>query len=903
MVNYIVSFGHFFAAIIYLLLGIIIISKDYRSPLNRSCTAIFICFAIWGFGFTGIHHPATPRTIVPVFENIASIGWIWYSFFHFLFVRVFSRCVRYKYHHLITTILVAIPLMFTYQQFTNAALVDHYLTRPYGWQSQWRLGGWTYLFFIYITIMDSYGLYLLFVYRTATDNPILKRQSGILLWSGILTFLFGSLVNIVFPLLQSDMIIPIADITTLIWAAGLSYTAMKYRMLDITPFVAAQRIITVMKDLLFLLDTRGTIISVNPAACRSLHCADGQLIGRPFAQLIDNPDEQREQFAAAITGSETWAGETVLALKEKPPLPVVLSTSLIPGIGIVAVAHDNSLQQQRTDMLNVAKQQLETEVTLATEKLQKTNRRLLEEISERKQAAISLMETEQRFRAIFEHAPDGIFLCENNGTIIDGNNETLRITGFEKRSLTANNLITGHLIPSEYHSIVQSLFRTKDASSRVEPVEIEITTSSGGSVPVEITSHPVKISNRELILGVLRDLTQKKAARQESEELRRQFHHAQKLEAIGQLAGGIAHDFNNLLGGIVGYTGLLKKRIEPILPESVEILDKILGVANQAADRTGQLLAFARKGKYQVTTVNMHRVIDDVIGLLELTIDKRISLVNHCNAPRCHVSGDHSQLHGALLNLGINSRDALPDGGTITFSTEVVELDDTTAPTMQCSTTAGTFLKIAVSDDGTGMDETTRNRAFEPFYTTKERGKGSGLGLASTYGILQNHNGGIDLCSEQGKGTTITLYLPLLTGEVTVTESLPRQLPEEPCNGTIMVVDDVDIVRDMVADVLNEQGFTVHPFSDGNAALHWFESNHTGCDLAILDLTMPGISGAECFSAMKTINPGCRVIITSGHAIDHETNELLANGALAFLQKPFEIEMLARTVQKVLASF
>ncbi len=902
MVNYSVSFGHFFAAIIYLLLGIIIISKDYRSPLNRSCTAILACFAIWSFGFTGIHHPGTPRSTVPVFENIASVGWIWYSFFHLWFVRIYSRSSRYKHHLLITAALVVLPLLFTYQQFAHAALVDHYLPRPYGWQSQWKLGGWTCLYFLYITIVGFYGLYLLFVYKSATDNPILKRQSTILLWSGILTFLFGSLVNIVFPLLQSDVIIPIADITTLIWAAGLSYTAMKYRMLDITPFVAAQRIITVMKDLLFLLDTRGTIISVNPAACRSFHCSDAQLIGRPFAQLIDDPHEQRDQFAAAITGSETWSGETVLTLKDKPPLPVVLSTSLIPGIGIVAVAHDNSLQQQRTDMLNVAKHQLETEVALATEKLQKTNRRLLEEIAERKQAAVSLMETEQRFRAIFEHAPDGIFLCEKNGTIIDGNNETLRITGFEKRSLTAKNLITNNLIPSEYHSTVQRLFKTKNTSARVEPVEIEITSSSGTTIPVEITSHPVKISNRKLILGVLRDLTQKKAALQESEELRRQFHHAQKLEAIGQLAGGIAHDFNNLLGGIVGYTGLLKKRIEPVLPETVEILDKILDVANQAADRTGQLLAFARKGKYQVTTVNMHSVIDDVIGLLELTIDKRISLVKQCNAPHCNVSGDHSQLHGALLNLGINSRDALPDGGTITFSTEVVELDDTPAPAMLSNITAGTFLKIAVSDDGTGMDETTRNRAFEPFYTTKEQGKGSGLGLASTYGILQNHNGGIDLCSEPGKGTTITLYLPLLTGEVTVTESLPGPLPEVSCSGTVMVVDDVDIVRDMVADVLQEHGFTVHPFSEGKEALHWFENNHTGCDLAILDLTMPGISGAECFSAMKTINPECRVMITSGHAIDHETNELLANGVLAFLQKPFEIESLIRTVQKVLAS-
>ncbi|MBN1761189.1 MAG: PAS domain S-box protein [Chitinispirillaceae bacterium] len=903
MAHSIYAFGHFFAAIVYSMLGGSIISKDFRSPLNQSCTAILACFAIWAIGFTGIHHPSASIATAQLSENIASIGWIWYSFVHLWFVWVYTRHPRIKHQLLYTGILLVIPLVLTLQQLFTGALVSSHLPRPYGWLSQWNLNSWTYLYFLYIAVVGAVGLFLLFDHRRTTDNPIVRRQSLILLVSGILTLLFGSLVNIIFPLLDISVIVPIADITTLIWAAGLAYTVGKYRMLDITPFVAAQRIITVMKDLLFLLDIRGTVMSVNPSALRSLGCSNEQLIGRPFIQLIDEPAEVRDRLNASILSLEAYSCETALALSDMPSLPVILSTSLLPGIGIVGVAHDNSMQHQRTATLHEAKRHLETKVTVAAEKLQATNRRLVEEISERKQAARTLMEAEQRFRAIFEHAPDGIFLCDTEGTIIDANKITQQITGYTKKALTGKNTISDGITPAEYHAPLRTLFNVDETTDQALTLEIEVINNEGARIPVEITSHAVRINDRRMILGIIRDLSQKKKSQHEAEELRRQFHHAQKLEAIGQLAGGIAHDFNNLLGGIIGYAGLLKKKVKNVLPEALPPLDKIIDVSRQAADRTTQLLAFARKGKYQVTSVDMHAVIDDVINLLEHTLDKKITLEKNYTAPCPQVSGDRSQLHGALLNLGINSRDALPDGGTISFTTEVVPPDRILSRISGDTTAAGSFLKITVADNGSGMDETTRNRAFEPFFTTKGQGKGSGLGLASTYGIVQNHNGCIDIQSEPGKGTTISLHLPLTDALTAEEETRPLQMSGmsgSSGEGTIIIVDDVAIVREMIEETLTEQGYTVHTFSDGRAALSWYETGHSDTNLVILDLTMPVMSGKECYIAMKALHPDLKAIITSGHAIDRETNDLLAHGEVTFLQKPFEIDDLVEAVRQAL---
>jgi CheY-like chemotaxis protein len=352
----------------------------------------------------------------------------------------------------------------------------------------------------------------------------------------------------------------------------------------------------------------------------------------------------------------------------------------------------------------------------------------------------------------------------------------------------------------------------------------------------------------------------------------------------------------------MGYAGLIRKKLDQTRPEEVKIVLKIIDAARQASHRTAQLLAFARKGKYQIVSVNMHELIDDVVGLLENTIDRKISLKKNFTAPNASVMGDRSQLHSAILNLGVNARDALPDGGEIAFTTELVNIDSDLSHTFTYTIAPGTFFKMAVADNGIGMDEKIRSRVFEPFFSTKESGKGTGLGLAGVYGTVKHHNGFIEFWSEPGKGTIFTLCLPLSTTAPKIEDKKPHpSAPAGQHHGRILIVDDVLILREIALEMLGDLGYTVHACQDGSEALEWFRDHHNDCDLVIMDLTMPKLSGKECFKAMKKIQPAIKCIITSGHAIDKEINELLNEGACAFLQKPFENERLSDTVYSVLS--
>jgi PAS domain S-box-containing protein len=883
--EYFLSYSHFFSAIIFATLGVIIIAKDPRSLLNLTCAAVFICLCIWSGSKTIIHNPATSLGIVSLFERMGSIGWIWFTFFFLWFIWLFTRKPKIPFFKFVVVLNIIVPAVLNFQQLVNSRLIFEHLHRSWGWLAIWSSSIWTNLFFAYTGASMFAGIVLIFHGIKKSDNPLFKKQSVLMLLTGSLTMISGTIVNVIMPIFFRDHAIPVADITALSWAIGLSYAVFKYRFLDITPFIAAGRIIEVMNDLLFLLDLKGQIISVNRAAIKSLNCLEHQLTGVDFRNLIAEADSKKNPILNLICTSSSTSIETTLSASPGPAIPVTLSTSLIPGSGIVCVAHDISLQKMRTESLNEAKKMLETEVSRATAELQKTNQLLVQEISEHKAATAALVETEERFRVVFENAPDGIYLAEKDGKLLDVNNEGLRISGFEKEK------IIGESIDQIGLQILEQPLEVTEGAS----YESSIKRADGTIVPIEFSNHTVKVKGKELSLGVVRDISLRKKSEAEAEHLKAELLQAQKMEAIGRLAGGVAHDFNNLLGGIIGYTGVLKKMLQS-QPKAAEIVNKIHNVARQSTDRVAQLLAFARKGKYQDGPVDMHIVIDEVIGLLEHTVDKRISLNRNYNAGQSIVSGDHSQLHSAMLNLAVNARDALPSGGLITFTTEIATVEvNANMPEV----TPGTYIRIKVQDNGIGMDERVRARIFEPFFSTKEQGKGTGLGLASVYGTIKNHNGFIELESSPGMGATFTISLPLTDTPLSVDSTEPAA---DFCvvhnTGTILIVDDIAILREMVAESLKDVGFTTHECSDGVEALEWFRSHHMKCDLIILDLTMPNMSGRECYNALKKIDPTLKVIITSGHAMDKDIGDFLKEGAIAFLQKPFEIVELIGTVRK-----
>ncbi|NOR44086.1 MAG: response regulator [Candidatus Delongbacteria bacterium] len=394
------------------------------------------------------------------------------------------------------------------------------------------------------------------------------------------------------------------------------------------------------------------------------------------------------------------------------------------------------------------------------------------------------------------------------------------------------------------------------------------------------------------------DITERKKQEEDKLALENRLRQSEKLQAIGQLAGGVAHDFNNQLTGIVGYADLLRYALQDNI-ELSHYVDNILIASKRSADLTNQLLAFARKGKYLSVEIDIHRTIMEVISLLQHFIDKRISLQEIFKANPSIINGDPTQIQNALLNLALNARDAMPKGGVLTFATKIIELDEIFCSSKVDKIVPGKYIEISIIDTGIGMPEETQKRIFEPFFTTKEVGKGTGMGLAAVYGTIKNHKGAIDVYSKINKGTTIKAYLPLASsvGEIKI-EKIPESVTFDK-KLKVLFVDDEDIVCDIGKEMLEMRGHSVSVCKDGKEAIETYKKNWQDIELVILDMVMPKLVGADTFHAMKEINPNVKVLLSSGYSITGEAQNLLDQGAQGFIQKPFTIEELTKSIAEI----
>jgi len=410
----------------------------------------------------------------------------------------------------------------------------------------------------------------------------------------------------------------------------------------------------------------------------------------------------------------------------------------------------------------------------------------------------------------------------------------------------------------------------------------------------ELTDLDIKIFHAvgQIVAAEFERLT----AEREKESLREQLFHIQKLDAIGTLAGGIAHDFNNMLQGILGYAAYLKMKVPEDDP-MYKPLSVIEHSAERAADLTKKLLGFARKGKYITEPLNLNAIVEDVTAIITKTFNKSIRIETVLN-PLCTVEGDKNQIEQVILNLCLNSRDAMPDGGILSIETYNAEISDGTKPYEYMKN--GRYAVLRVKDTGTGMDSETQRRIFEPFFTTKEVGKGTGMGLPMVYGVVKNHQGFITVDSAVGQGSTFTIYLPAAEKKVE-TEPEVSKAPERG-KGTILVVDDEEMVRNIANDVLNELGYSVLLAAGGKEAVSIYADKKDSINLVIVDMIMPGMGGKETFQKLREINPYVKVIIASGYGQENFPEQILDNGEAGFIQKPYKITEIAEIIKEVLTA-
>jgi len=369
------------------------------------------------------------------------------------------------------------------------------------------------------------------------------------------------------------------------------------------------------------------------------------------------------------------------------------------------------------------------------------------------------------------------------------------------------------------------------------------------------------------------------------------------METIGTLAGGIAHDFNNILGGILGYASFIKTLVKGE-DQIYKYVDTIERSAVRAADLTSQLLSFSRGGKYESRPIDINKKIEETLRILYSSIDKSISIWTRLNPKPLSVEGDANQIQQVFLNLFVNARDAMPGGGTLQVETKRVDLDEAFCKT-HLGARPGQYVYIAISDKGIGMNREILDRIFEPFFSTKGQGEGTGLGLSVVYGIIKNHGGYINVYSEVGKGSIFKIYLPASSKPV------QEEVEETEINNvkgeeSILVIDDEEVIRDLIKEGLEDFGYTVLTAEDGHAGVDIYKERKEEIALVILDLILPRMSGKITYEKLKEINPEITVLLSSGYSQKGQAQELLDQGVQGFIQKPFRLKELAREIRVLL---
>jgi len=522
------------------------------------------------------------------------------------------------------------------------------------------------------------------------------------------------------------------------------------------------------------------------------------------------------------------------------------------------------------------------------------------DITERKNAEEALRESEKKYKTLYDSSRDAIMIIAPKKGYLSGNPATVRMFGCkdEAEFITKSPV---DLSPKYQPDRTLSSEKAKQMMAIVMERgshfdEWKHKRVNGEEFYATVLLTKMKLHGEEVFQATVRDITDQKNAELERRKLEEQLFQSQKMESIGRLAGGIAHDFNNILASIMGYAELLKIKFGDTSTSEGHAAEIILKSAQRASDLTGQLLGFARGGKYNPVPLIINDVIEEAIHVSEKIFEKNIKVTFDFEKKINTIEADKNQIDQVLTNIIINAKDAMPNGGELIFKTENVYLDEEYTCKFQ-ELRPGNYVEILVTDTGMGMPRSIKDRIFEPFFTTKGAGRGTGLGLATVYGIIKNHNGHITCSSEPGEGTTFTIYLPVSEKEIIMETGETTVIKGEE---TILLIDDEEQVRRVAKEQLEYLGYKVIIASDGIEAVDKYKKEKEKIDLILLDMVMPDMSGKETFQALKKICPDIKVVLISGFSQNGKAAEILNRGALGFIQKPFKLYDLSKMIADVL---
>jgi len=604
----------------------------------------------------------------------------------------------------------------------------------------------------------------------------------------------------------------------------------------------------------------GTVTFVNEAVCRFVGQSREDLIGSTF--LVFLPPERR----AALTK------QLAALTPEAPFFDDQEQESLLP-LGRRRWLHwtNRGIFDDQGRLIEV--QGVGRDITL------------------RKEAEAALRQSEENFRHLFEQSLDGIVVVGADGRIVSANQAFADIHGVAVSEVVGKHA-ADFMHPDDRAEGVERLAAAVRGERLAPGERLWRDLRADGSIAlVEARSRGIRWAGRPAVQVILRDMTDRVRLEEELRE-------AQKMEAVGQLAGGIAHDFNNLMTAILCHVSLLKMNADA--PSEVrETAGVIEGAARRAAQLTSELLGFARRGKHQNVLVDMNASVQACVGLFSRTLDPRVRVATRFGAAPVLVRGDPVQVEQVILNLALNARDAMPEGGEMVLGTDVADVAEEDCGGRR-GAKPGRYVVLTVQDTGRGIPEDLRGRIFEPFFTTKPRGKGTGMGLAMVYGIAKNHGGWAELDAQARPGATFRVFLPAATERAEDAAAPPAAEPAAATRRRILVVDDEDLVRDAVSRMLAELGYDVLSAADGREAVDLYRKFGADIGLVIIDMVMPQMDGRQCFRALRALNPAVQAILSTGGPGDGSLQDILGEGGIEFVQKPYAVLQLAEAVRRAL---
>ena len=502
-----------------------------------------------------------------------------------------------------------------------------------------------------------------------------------------------------------------------------------------------------------------------------------------------------------------------------------------------------------------------------------------------------IAEREELFGLIGESAADMIAVVDVNGRRLYNSPSYQKLLGYSAEELGSTSSFE-QIHPDDRQKVADAA-REARQSGVGRRVEYRFRHKDGHWLILESTASVAKGSNGEAekLVIVNRDITERR-------QLEAQLSLSQRLEAIGRLSGGVAHDFNNLLGVIIGYSEALQQRMSPDDPHR-EAIDEIRNAGQRAASLTQQLLAFSRKQVLEPKVLDLNTIVSDVEKMLARLIGEDISLKLVLSSDLAHVKADRSQIEQVLLNLAVNARDAMPQGGELVIETSDVALDETAA-WRRPYLVPGRYVLLRVTDTGCGVDAALQARIFEPFFTTKGKGKGTGLGLATVYGVIKQSGGYILVDSEAGKGSTFEIYLPRVEEDLEAPSERNRLADLGGEQRTILLVEDEHSLRKLTASTLRELGYAVCEAQDALEALEIAKRSETVIDLLLTDVVMPGMSGPSLASTLSRLRPEMRVLYMSGYTDGEIAPHGVLEAGMSILRKPFTRDQLMRQAEEVL---